>query len=110
MWMRIVLTDGSIPLINVVPKDLHKYVIIMRLATIDDIYKIISQASCVIYYGSLLGFSLLKKRFPELMRKPSCPDESISINDGDVVIVYHPHLGYVILEYHLFTSFSYFCY
>ena len=98
--MHVILTDGTGELMKFLPHDLqhNKYVVFVRIVGENDVRKIISQSICILFYGSLIGWALVKNAFPELKSKPYCPD--LAIGNGDVVIVYRPRLGYIMLEYH----------
>jgi hypothetical protein len=99
MCVHVVLTDGTGELMKFLPHDLHhnKYVVSVRIVDKNDVHKIISQSTCVLFYGSLIVWAFIKNSFPELESKPYCSD--LTIGNGDVVIVFRPRLGYIMLEY-----------
>ena len=96
----LILTDGTGELMKFLPRDLqnNKYVVFIRTVDKNDVRKLISQSTCVLFYGSFISWAFIKNSFPELESKPYCPD--ITIGNGDAVIVYRPQLGYIMLEYH----------
>jgi hypothetical protein len=101
MLMRVILTDGTGELIKFLPRDLHhnRYVVFVLIVDKNDVRKVISQSTCVLFYGSFISWAFIKNSFPELESKPYCSDLDLTIGNGDVVIVYRPQLGYIMLEY-----------
>jgi hypothetical protein len=98
--MRIILVDVTANVAAILPRlsdsSYINYVVYIRTANKDDVRKLISSASCVTFYCSSLAYAFLTKHFPELKSKPDCGD--LTIDDGDVVIIYRPSL-LIILEY-----------